>query len=545
MVEMANRLVLVVVCFCFLFEGSIGLTFSSKLIHRFSDEAKALWISRNGGNMSSDLWPKKHSFEYFQLLLVNDLKRQRMKLGSQNQLLIPEHGSQTFFFGNELDWLHYTWIDIGTPNVSFLVALDAGSDLLWVPCECIQCAPLSASYYSSLDRDLSEYRPSLSSTSKHLPCSHQLCELGSNCKNLKEPCPYIANYADTGNTSSSGYLIEDKLHLASVSENETRRRVQASVIIGCGRKQSGGYLDGAAPDGVMGLGPGSISVPSFLAKAGLIQKSFSLCFNENDSGRILFGDQVHASQKSTPLLSIEGNYVTYFVEVESYCVGHSCLKQSGFKALVDTGTSFTFLPRKVYNKIVLEFDKQVNAERISSQGGPWDYCYNTSSRELVNIPAMQIQFPMNQSFLVHKPTYSVPQNQEFTIFCLTLQQTDEDYGIIGHDFLTGYRVVFDMENLKFGWSSSNCQDISDNTEVRVAPPPDDKSPNPLPTNEQQSVPNKNAVAPALAGRTSSKPSSASHKTTSLLHLASTLLLLLHMCCLVVLPVECNMFYLFM
>lgn len=46
--------------------------------------------------------------------------------------------------------LHYTWIDIGTPNVSFLVALDVGSDLLWVPCDCLQCAPLSASYYSSL-----------------------------------------------------------------------------------------------------------------------------------------------------------------------------------------------------------------------------------------------------------------------------------------------------------------------------------------------------------------------------------------------------------
>ena len=45
--------------------------------------------------------------------------------------------------------LHYTWIDIGTPNVSFLVALDAGSDLLWVPCDCIQCAPLSG-YHGSL-----------------------------------------------------------------------------------------------------------------------------------------------------------------------------------------------------------------------------------------------------------------------------------------------------------------------------------------------------------------------------------------------------------
>lgn len=53
-----------------------------------------------------------------------------------------------------LSRLHYTWIDVGTPNVSFLVALDAGSDLLWVPCDCVQCAPLSAGYYSSLVRVL-------------------------------------------------------------------------------------------------------------------------------------------------------------------------------------------------------------------------------------------------------------------------------------------------------------------------------------------------------------------------------------------------------
>lgn len=84
------------------------------------------------------------------------------------------------------------------------------------------------------ERDLSQYSPSLSSTSRHLSCSHQLCELGPNCKNLQEPCPYIATYDDpAANTSSSGFLVEDTLHLDSVSENATRRRVQASVIIGC------------------------------------------------------------------------------------------------------------------------------------------------------------------------------------------------------------------------------------------------------------------------------------------------------------------------
>ena len=82
------------------------------------------------------------------------------------------------------------------------------------------------------DKDLSEYNPSLSNTSKNLPCSHHLCKLGTNCKGPKEPCPYIVDYSSE-NTSTSGFLVEDKLHLASVSDHATKNHVQASVILGC------------------------------------------------------------------------------------------------------------------------------------------------------------------------------------------------------------------------------------------------------------------------------------------------------------------------
>ncbi|KAH1073563.1 hypothetical protein J1N35_025891 [Gossypium stocksii] len=480
-------------------------TYSSRLIHRFSDEAKLLRVLRNDGGVR---WPEMKNLEYYELLVNSDFQRQKMKLGTKYNLVFPSQGSKTTSFGNDFGWLHYTWIDIGTPNVSFLVALDVGSDLLWVPCDCVQCAPLSASYYSSLDRDLSEYRPSGSSSSRHVPCSHQLCESSLNCKSSKQQCPYTIDYY-TENTSSSGLLVEDTLHLASVDDHKLNTSVQASVIIGCGMKQSGGYLDGVAPDGLMGLGPGEISVPSVLAKAGLIRNSFSMCFDDEDSGRIYFGDKGPPTQESTHFLPSDGKYETYIVGVEASCIGNSCLKQTGFSAVVDSGTSFTFLPNEVYERIAKEFDRRINATITSYPGYPWKYCYKSSSEELPKVPHLKLVFPLNNSFVVFNPVFVVYGIQGISGFCLAVQPMEGDVGTIGQNFMTGYRMVFDREEMKLGWSPSNCQDLADGKRMSLSP--NGTPSNPLPTNEQQSTPGGRAVAPAVAGRAPpSKPSAAAH-----------------------------------
>ena len=45
---------------------------------------------------------------------------------------------------------------------------------------------------------------------------------------------------------------------------------------------------------------------------------------------------------------------TYIVGVEACCIGSSCIKQTSFRALVDSGASFTFLPDDSYRNIVDE-----------------------------------------------------------------------------------------------------------------------------------------------------------------------------------------------
>ncbi|CAN1191105.1 Aspartic proteinase-like protein 1 [Linum perenne] len=486
-----------------------GITLSTKLIHRFSNEVKSLRARRN--ITATAYWPEKRSQEYYSLLLDSDLQRQKMKLGPRYELLFPAEGSNTLSLGNDFGWLHYTLIDMGTPHVSFLVAVDTGSDLLWVPCECLQCAPLSASYYGSLDQDLKEYSPSQSSSSKLLSCSDPLCELGSKCKSPSQQCPYSVQYYSE-NTSSSGLLVQDVLYFASDDVGTSNVSLKAPVLVGCGKKQSGGYLNGIAPDGLMGLGPGKISVPSFLARAGFIQDSFSLCFDEEDSGKIYFGDQGPDAQHSTPFLTSNGNYTTYIVGVEACCVGGSCLKQTSFKALVDSGTSFTFLPQAVFQKTADEFHRRVNAPLASFEGYPWKYCYKSSSEDSPKIPSMKLAFEMNNTFMIHSPVFKTYGVQGITGFCLAIQPADGDIGILGLNFMTGYRIVFDRENLKLGWSRSKCEDEI----IWVPGNPSGTTPssgNPLlPTNEEQRIPGQHAVSPAIAGRAPLQPSAAASST---------------------------------
>ncbi|GER35154.1 eukaryotic aspartyl protease family protein [Striga asiatica] len=423
------------------------IVYSARLVHRFSDEAKAhagVRVSKNGAGTGGGPWPQRRSLEYYRRLL------------------------------------NYMWIALGTPKVSFLVALDTGSDLSWVPCDCVQCAPLSSSYYGSLDQDLNEYNPSSSSTSKTLSCSHHLCNMGPECLNPKQQCSYTVNYY-SDDTSTSGFLVQDVLHLLPGHSDGLNKSVRAPVVIGCGSKQTGGYLSGVAPDGLLGLGLGEISVPSFLAKAGYIKNSFSLCFNEDDSGRLLFGDQGVAGQETTPFLPFNGKNSTYIVGVDACCIGSTCLNETNVEMLVDSGTSFTFLPDQIYQRVVEELDKQVNASKSTFKGYPWQYCYKSSSLEVSKVvPSFTLKFASAKGFVIKNPVFDIYGTQGAVGFCLAIQPTTEIVGTIGrHDLNNGVPLNAS--------SSSN-------------------SPNSLPSTEQQSGPNGHAVSPAVAERTPSTSS---------------------------------------
>ncbi|KAK9949677.1 hypothetical protein M0R45_005194 [Rubus argutus] len=57
------------------------------------------------------------------------------------------------------------------------------------------------------------------------------------------------------------------------------------------------------------------------------------------------------------------------------------------------------------------------------------------------------------------------------LYFLAIQPADGDIGTIGQNFMTGYRTVFDRENMKLGWSRSKCQDLGDAKRMPLTPSP--------------------------------------------------------------------------
>lgn len=89
------------------------------------------------------------------------------------------------------------------------------------------------------------------------------------------------------------------MHVSFIASNSTLLLVK---LCRCGNNQTGSFLDGAAPNGLFGLGLDRISVPSILASRGFTSDSFSMCFGSRGIGRINFGDKGSSDQQETPLV---------------------------------------------------------------------------------------------------------------------------------------------------------------------------------------------------------------------------------------------------
>ncbi|KAI7750980.1 hypothetical protein M8C21_008048 [Ambrosia artemisiifolia] len=415
--------------------------FTLKMHHRFSDPMKFI---------AGDV-PAKGSVEYYSQLAHHDrIFRGRRLSDSGDERLTFSDGNSSFRISS-LGFLHYTTVSLGTPGQKFMVALDTGSDLFWVPCDCSRCAAIDNTAYNS-DFKMSIYSPTRSSTNQKLACNHSMCTSHHECLGSEsyDTCPYSVSYVSS-QTSTSGILMEDLLHLET--EDSEGEVVDAFVTFGCGQVQSGSFLDIAAPNGLFGLGLEKISVPSILSSEGYTSDSFSMCFGHDGAGRISFGDKGSLDQEVTPF-NVESSHPTYNITVTQLRVGSSLI-DSSFTALFDSGTSFTYLTDPHYTRLTKRFHAQTKDSRHPADPRiPFEYCYDMSPDANTSlIPSMSLTMKGEGQFFIYDPVIIISANHE-VVYCLAVIRSAE-LNIIGQNFMTGYRIVFDREELALGWKKSD------------------------------------------------------------------------------------------
>ncbi|XP_059642364.1 aspartyl protease family protein 1-like [Cornus florida] len=431
-----------------------GRIFTLEMHHRFSEPVKKLSESA-GKHFLAENWPVRGSVEYYAQLANHDQVIRGRRLSEFNGSLTFSEGNSTFRI-NSLGFLHYTTVSLGTPSTKFLVALDTGSDLFWVPCDCSRCAPTEDTPYSS-EFELSIYSPKGSSTSKKVTCTNSLCAHRNRCLETLSHCPYTVSYVSS-ETSTSGILVEDVLHLRT--EDNDQEFIEAYIMFGCGQVQTGSFLDVAAPNGLFGLGLEKISVPSILSREGYTADSFSMCFGSDGTGRINFGDKGSLDQDETPF-NLNPLHPTYNVTVTQTRVGTTIIDLD-FTALFDSGTSFTYLVDAPYTRLSESFHLQAQDRRRPPDSRiPFEYCYDMSSDANTSlIPTLSLTMAGGGQLAIFDPIIVISMQQE-VVYCLAVVKSAE-LNIIGQNFMTGYRIVFDREKLVLGWKKFDCYDTEDN-----------------------------------------------------------------------------------
>ncbi|RDY06630.1 Aspartyl protease family protein 1, partial [Mucuna pruriens] len=422
-------------------------TFGYDIHHRFSDPVKGIM-----GNILH--LPQKGTPQYYAAMVHRD------RFFKGRRLAADSHTPLTFAAGNHtlsipsLGFLHYANVSIGTPPLWFLVALETGSDLFWLPCNCTSCVHGLKTRSGRINFNI--YELDNSSTSKKVSCNNSSFCKQSQCPSSDSSCPYQVDYL-SNDTSSSGFLVEDVLHL--ITDDDQTKDADAIITFGCGQVQTGVLLKGEAPNGLFGLGMDNISVPSILAKEGLISNSFSMCFGSNGSGRIAFGDTGVSDQGKTPF-NLKTLHPTYNITITQIIVGGNAADLE-FHAIFDSGTSFTYINDPAYTLLADKFSSLVKEKRHSFQSPdsniPFEYCYEISPNQtIIEVPLLNLTMKGGDDYYVSDPTIQVSSEDEGNLLCLGILKSDS-VNIIGQNFMTGYKIVFDRENMKLGWKESNCE----------------------------------------------------------------------------------------
>ena len=282
------------------------------------------------------------------------------------------------------------------------------------------------------------------------------------CTTHSNQCTYEVTYGDGSFTI--GRLAMETLTFG-------RGRAVPRIAFGCGHDNEGLFL-GAS--GLLGLGSGPLAFPS---QAGL---TFSYCLADRfrigpartrtHKSELVFGS--HAAPPGSAFTPLRTNpnpklKAFYYVELRGISVGARrlpvrpelfALRPDGTGGMiVDSGTSITRLTQPAYVALRDEFVARMPASPTSGKFSLFDTCYELGAvpSVSVSVPTIHLHFAGNATLELPVSNYLIPIDTSGT-FCLGFAGTNGALSIFGNVQQQGYRVSFDKDRARIGFSPDQC-----------------------------------------------------------------------------------------
>lgn len=272
-----------------------------------------------------------------------------------------------------------------------------------------------------------------------------------------------SRYSD--GSSATGIFANETVTVSLTNGEKMKLR---DVLIGCSDSVQGpSFQQHEATDGVLGLG---FSRSSFAITATQrFGGKFSYCLvdhlsPQNVTNYLIFGSDCNkrTTMRYTTLGAI-GSF--YAVNIKGISLGAVMLNIPGEiwnvngigGAIVDTGTSLTYLTLPAYEPIVTALRLSLTKfERLSPGIGPLDFCFNATGFDESSDVA-KLRFHFNDGARFEPPVKSYVIDAAEGVKCLGFVATAwPGVSVIGNIMQQNHFWEFDLVGGKLGYSPSSC-----------------------------------------------------------------------------------------
>ncbi|KAJ1266568.1 hypothetical protein BS78_08G161900 [Paspalum vaginatum] len=367
-------------------------------------------------------------------------------------------------------------INLGTPPVMNLVAIDTGSSLSWV-----QCQPCKPSCHHQDAKAGQIFDPSDSRTYRTARCvsaecsviKHDLMLQTGNCMGKEDACLYLVTYGARVHYTV-GKVAWDNLIIGSgttTTKEDDDTRFSFSFLFGCSLAVHYPLYEA----GIIGFGTGTMSFFEQVSRQSRLinYKAFRYCFpsDEATEGYMILGDYNRQGVDGyTPLFPSGIMTRTYSLTMEGLVANGQVIVVAPSDMVVDSGSTMTFLAQHTIrrlDKVMTEAMASMLGYQRSYTSDPNRLCFISEADSLnwkgkhtvftnwSGLPTVEMAF--SGAAALAFPPKNLFYNDRVLGLCMTFGHEPRiPVQVLGNVATRSFETIFDIQGKLFGFRYSAC-----------------------------------------------------------------------------------------